>query len=188
MSEDARIIKHSTIAKSRWLSFESIEWKTPSGESHEWECVSRVGNTSCVMLIATLVPSGRIVLIRQFRPPLGEDCLEFPAGLIDEGEDPSEAALRELQEETGYQGCVRSVSPLSSVSAGLTREKIYVVQVDIDEEYPENKNPQQELEGTEDIEVILVNLSDLPRMIRESSILVDAKLHTFVLGLGALSQ
>lgn len=45
-----------------------------------------------------------IVLQRQFRPPVNAICIEIPAGLVDEGETPEQAAIRELHEETGYVG------------------------------------------------------------------------------------
>ena len=47
-------------------------------------------------------PEDRILLVRQFRAAVKRETLEFPSGHVDEGEDPAAAALRELQEETGY--------------------------------------------------------------------------------------
>lgn len=44
----------------------------------------------------------KTLVISQFRPPLNCWSIEFPAGLIDEGETPEEAAKRELEEETGF--------------------------------------------------------------------------------------
>lgn len=50
-------------------------------------------------------PSGPEVLLeKQFRPPTGKIVVEFPAGMVDEGETPEQAAVRELREETGYVG------------------------------------------------------------------------------------
>lgn len=46
------------------------------------------------------------MIIIQYRPPVEAFCVEFPAGLIDEGESPEQAAVRELREETGYSGKV----------------------------------------------------------------------------------
>ncbi len=47
--------------------------------------------------------SGRFVLVKQFRYPLRKMITEFPGGSIDEGESPLEAAMRELEEETGFK-------------------------------------------------------------------------------------
>ena len=47
---------------------------------------------------------GNVYLVRQYRHPVGEDLLEAPAGLIEAGETPAEAAARELREETGAEG------------------------------------------------------------------------------------
>ena len=47
-------------------------------------------------------------------------CVEFPAGLIDDGETPEQAAVRELKEETGYEGKVCETSPKLSNQSGMT--------------------------------------------------------------------
>lgn len=52
------------------------------------------------------------MLIRQFRPPINAICIEIPAGLVDEGETPEQAAIRELKEETGYVGEVSMSTPI----------------------------------------------------------------------------
>ena len=54
--------------------------------------------------VGILVMDGdRLVLVRQFRYPLGRELLEIPAGKLEKGEEPYPAALRELREETGGQ-------------------------------------------------------------------------------------
>lgn len=53
--------------------------------------------------VVPLLDDGRVVLIRQWRYGVGRECLEIPGGLIDPGESPGEAAVRELLEETGYR-------------------------------------------------------------------------------------
>ncbi len=57
--------------------------------------------------VVPVTPEGRVVLIRQFRPGTCEVTIEVPGGMVDQGEDPARAALRELEEETGY--CAESV-------------------------------------------------------------------------------
>jgi ADP-ribose pyrophosphatase len=57
------------------------------------------------MLTVRETPAGaELLLEKQFRAPAGKIVVEFPAGLVDEGETAEEAALRELKEETGYTG------------------------------------------------------------------------------------
>jgi len=76
-----------------------------------WEYVSRTrGIRAAVILAVDESPDGRrhVVLVEQFRVPLGRNCLELPAGLIGDeagtdGELPLDAAQRELEEETGYR-------------------------------------------------------------------------------------
>lgn len=54
--------------------------------------------------IIPLTARGEVVMIEQFRHGTGEVTLEIPGGMVDRGEEPREAALRELLEETGYAG------------------------------------------------------------------------------------
>ena len=55
-------------------------------------------------IVFPLTESGEVVLVRQYRPPLEMMELGLPAGLVEAGERPEEAARRELAEETGYTG------------------------------------------------------------------------------------
>lgn len=69
-----------------------------------WEYVARARDIRAAVILATV--DGDVLLVEQFRVPLGRNCLELPAGLIGddcEGEDDLVAAGRELEEETGYR-------------------------------------------------------------------------------------
>lgn len=70
----------------------------------KWEYVSRTRDISAAVIVA--VDDGHVLLVEQYRVPLGCTCLELPAGLIGdetEGEAVEIAAARELEEETGYR-------------------------------------------------------------------------------------
>jgi ADP-ribose pyrophosphatase len=70
----------------------------------KWEYVSRTRGVSAAVILA--VDDGQVILVEQYRVPLGAWCLELPAGLVGddvEGEAAEVAAIRELEEETGYR-------------------------------------------------------------------------------------
>lgn len=93
-----------------------------------WEYVQRLGCDGIVVLVA-VTPEDEILLVEQFRPAIGQKCLELPAGLSGDdsdkvGEALSKAALRELEEETGYQAGSLEVLTEGPISAGMSTEVI----------------------------------------------------------------
>ena len=78
------------------LRLDTVE--KPSGKKATREVVE---HSDCIAVIV-LDEQEKVLLVRQFRYPVGKFLLEIPAGGIDAGEDPVESVRRELQEETGY--------------------------------------------------------------------------------------
>ncbi len=68
----------------------------------------------------------RVILVRQFRYPMGEVVLELPAGKLEPGEDPREGGLRELAEETGLEPQTFLPMGCSFSSPGILAEKIHL--------------------------------------------------------------
>jgi ADP-ribose pyrophosphatase len=69
-----------------------------------WEYVSRARGIQAAVILA--IDDGDVILVEQYRVPLGKRCIELPAGLVgdeEEGEAPETSAARELEEETGYR-------------------------------------------------------------------------------------
>ncbi len=90
-----------------------------------WEYCERVNQTSAVMVFAC-TPEGKVLLVEEFRPPIGMQSLCFPAGLSgDEGpESDAAAAQRELLEETGYEAVEMRYLFTGPSSPGLTSETL----------------------------------------------------------------
>lgn len=71
------------------------------------------------------VQNGKALFVRQFRPAIGHYTLEIPAGLIEPGEDPQQAAQRELAEETQLSGPVEFLTSFY-LSPGFCDELVYL--------------------------------------------------------------
>lgn len=93
-----------------------------------WEYVRRK-NTSGVVIIVALTPDDELILVEQYRVPVGASVIELPAGLAGdvsgrEGEALAEAASRELEEETGFRAGAFEELTAGPVSSGLSSETV----------------------------------------------------------------
>jgi ADP-ribose pyrophosphatase len=110
---------------------EEIMWQgkfVTAKRQGKWEYVSRARGIKAAVILA--VEDGHVLLVEQFRVPLGKNCIELPAGLIGDetvGEDPLQAAGRELEEETGYRAAkLESLGEYYS-SPGMVSESFTLV-------------------------------------------------------------
>lgn len=111
----------------------------------------------------------RVVLIRQYRYAIDNYIYEFPAGLVEAGEDFHETAVRELREETGLT--------LRPVKVGSEYEKPYYTTVGMTDEccgtvfgYADGEISRDMLEDSEDIEVVLAGREEVRRILREERV------------------
>lgn len=90
--------------------------------------------------------NGHVLLQRQYRYPIRSWQLELPGGFVDPGETPETAAIRELQEETGYK--VKAIHPLGAFypSFGSTNEKIHLYAAECGEAGENNREPGEMIE------------------------------------------
>lgn len=107
----------------------------------------------------------RLVLIRQYRYPLGAYVYEFPAGLIDPGEQPSDAAARELFEETGLTFSRVCTAPPFFTSVGLTDESCATVFG-----YCQGTPTSCHQEDSEEIQVVLADRAECRRILKEENV------------------
>jgi ADP-ribose pyrophosphatase len=109
----------------------SVEWAGKYLEVHRdgtWEYVARAGGIGAAVILA-LTDAREVVLVEQFRRPLGRRCIELPAGLIgDEGADepPAAAAARELYEETGFVAATLEDLGEFATSSGMSSETFHL--------------------------------------------------------------
>lgn len=94
----------------------------PNGKEAGREFIRHPG----AVAVVPVTQEGNIVLVRQYRYPVGKTMLEVPAGKLDKGEHPDECARRELEEETGY--VAHAIKRLSSIytTPGFTDEVIHL--------------------------------------------------------------
>jgi len=181
----------------RFLKLKQINWIDTKQNKRKWETLERTNHTNigcdAVDLIALIKRKDietEIVLIKIYRVPIGQWCIEFPAGLVElnEKDNITGAALRELKEETGYKGKVVAVQPPHTPLWGapaVTNINLHYIVIEINGDDEENKNPKQHLEGGETIQVVAVPLSKLYSSLLEwqkQGVGVSSSVFTFALG------
>ena len=118
------------------------------------------------VLILARTAEGKWVMTEQYRHGSGTIALEFPAGIIDKGETPEQAALRELQEECGYGSDEREVVYLGSypVNPDRHRGKFHVVFID-----GVVKGGTTHFDSTEEIESFEMDDTELQKKIADGT-------------------
>lgn len=146
-----------------------------------WEYVSRTRGVSAAVILA--LDGDEVILVEQYRVPLGANCLELPAGLVgdeEQGEEAEQAAIRELEEETGYRAGQMVNLGRFHASPGMTSEGFTLLRA----EGLERTGDGGGVAG-EDIIVHRVKLADVPEFVerkRGDGVAVDVKLLLLLAG------
>jgi len=148
----------------------------------KWEYVARSRGIRAAVILA--IDDGDVLLVEQYRVPLGMNCLELPAGLIGDDdsspdEDPMEAAKRELEEETGYRAAQwRNLGEFFSSPGMISESYTLLLATDL-----EQFGPGGGVEG-ENITVHRFALADLPEIVadfRKRGIGIDTRIALLLL-------
>lgn len=144
--------------------------RTPDGGQMEREIV---GRPDAVAVVA-LDEAGRILLLKQYRQPVGAYLLEIPAGLLDvEGEEPEAAARRELAEEIQHEAEAfeHLITFVNSAGWATERTHVYLAEGCRPVPMPDGFVPESE---EADMEVVLMAAADVFEAVHDGAI-VDAK-------------
>ena len=144
-----------------------------------WEYVGRVGGIEAAVIIA--IDEGHIILVEQYRVPLGRVCLELPAGLIgdEDGDETTEqSAARELEEETGYRPATCTSLGTFYASPGMVSECFTLVRA-------EGLTRVSDGGGTADENIVvhrvpLATIADFIAERRAAGVAIDVKLLTLL--------
>jgi len=175
-----KITQVDKLTNEKWLNLFAARYEH-NGHQGRWVYASRKSGpgqgqrVDAVVMVPVLHEEGRpsrLVMIREFRLPINDYSLAFPAGLLEEGEGIEECVRREMLEETGLTVTrFRKISPPLYSSTGMTDEAAVMVFIDV-QATPGGK-PQ--LEATEVIELLLLDFADVCRLCDDPGGAIDAK-------------
>jgi ADP-ribose pyrophosphatase len=115
--------------------------------------------------VIPLTDAGEVVLVRQFRFGTWSNTLEIPGGMLDPGEDALTAATRELEEETGFRPSRVTALGSSHPNPALFVNRLHSYLAEGCVKVHEGKQ-----DGSEDIQVVIVPKTELPKLVREGAI------------------
>ncbi|KQC09996.1 MAG: NUDIX hydrolase [Methanolinea sp. SDB] len=147
------------------LIVEKKAYQLPNGKEVE-RIVVRPGHAVAILPIRG---DSSCYLLKQYRFAIGEYIYEAPAGTLNPGESPRDAAHRELIEETGFQAGILVERGFIYTTPGFTDERIYLFEA-------HNLTPSCEFEKDDDeiIEVVTVSIPEL-RLMTQDGRISDAK-------------
>lgn len=124
----------------------------------------------CAAIVA-LKADGKMVLKKEYRHCYGEELIEIPAGVLEDGEDPLNVAKRELQKETGYRSDKWTYLGKTVESPAKFTNYIHIYLAEDCE-----KVSDQKLDYGEDIEVLEVGMDEAVEMIMDNEIICSSSI------------
>ena len=160
MAKGYERLDRTLVKKGAIIDYYHDTMKIPNGNTAVWDFIDHKGAAACV----AVKENGNLIMVRQYRNALERETVEIPAGGINPGEDMQSAALRELEEETGYKAgkCEFLLSIRTTVAFCNERIDIFLAE--------ELVKGEQELDEDEYVDIVEYSLDELLAMIDEGKI------------------
>ena len=164
--EEFRRIKRELVAKGAIIDYYQDTMQIPNGNIAKWDLIDHKGAAAVV----AVREDGKLLMVRQYRNALERETLEIPAGGLNGREEPTDqAAMRELQEETGYHTDHVELLTAIYTTVAFCNEKIDIyLALDLKD------RGSQHLDEDEFINVEAYSVEELKQMIYDCKI-QDAK-------------
>ena len=159
MDKTEKTIKKETIYDGKVIHVTKDEVMCPNGEKAIREIVHHRGGVGILFQV-----NGKFIFERQYRYAMQEEIIEMPAGKLEEGETPLEAAKRELLEETGYRPLEMIHLGDSYPTVGYSSEVIHLYYC------PNAIKEERHLDSDENIDLIYLSLEEIDKMIADNTI------------------
>ena len=161
-------IASKKVFEDRWFKARADACQFPDGRIINPYYVVELPNWANAVVVT---PNNEIVLVKQYRYPVDAVTLELPGGVINEGEDPMVAALRETQEETGYTSNQIQLICKTAPNPAINDNTAYFYLI-------ENAVPTAHTNPDffEDIEVVLYSKHDFIQLLQQNKIMHGVQL------------
>ena len=158
----AKKISSTYIAKHQYFTARKDGYETETGKIVPEYFVVEMPNAAAAL---ALTADGKVIMIKQYRYPIDEICIEIPGGFIDENEPIEKAIARELMEETGY-----TFSDFYYLGKTYSNPGVLTNCTHLFLALGGKKTTTQNLDPNEEIEILLYEKEEVLQMIEENKI------------------
>ena len=158
-----KVLTSEHLFQKPWFTVRKDVCELPNGNRHSEYYILEYPDWATAF---ALTEDNQVILVRQYRHGLGEVSTELPGGVIDKGESAATAIARELLEETGYE--FESIEAIGQVAPNPATSNNYMHMFIA---RGGRKVTEQNLDHTEDVEVLILPVEEVKQLLRENRII-----------------